>query len=210
MNQAVAETEQKYKTCLITVVEAGKSDAVIKVYPATGEAEKVWLTNRPGVERWEEIERFLNSYARRGTRVPKPAPYHASGDLSRVILKDADIPTVYLEEGQVFEPKQEEDHVPAAAPNPIQQQASEARFAQIEAVQAAQGAQLGQIQAGMNAILAALNGTQAPAPKVVAPSVEDVEALTGQVICDAPGCGKGFKNDIGLRFHKGKFHKEGK
>ena len=208
MNQAIAEKESETKlhTCLYTVVEAGKSDAVLKIYPATQAFEKVWLTNRPGVERHEAVMRFLNQYARRGTAVPKPVHYHANPKESLApSISDADIPVVYLEDGAVFEVRDEEKPPLPKLPDNIAKQADEARFSKIEAVQAQQGAQLGQI---LTLLQQAVGG--APAPVIAKPSAQDTATLTGEVVCQEPGCGKPFKNEVGLRFHKGKFHKEGK
>jgi hypothetical protein len=203
---AEKEAETKLYTCLYTVVQAGVSDAVLKIYPATAPSEKVWLTNRPGVERHEAVMRYLNQYARRGTRVPQPAPYHSDPKSAKSPdLTDDKIPVVNLEDGAVFEVKPEDKvEVPKLAEN-IKKDADEARFSKIEAVQAAQGAQLGQILSLLQQSLG-----QAQAPAIAKPSAAETAALAGDVICPEAGCGKPFKNELGLKLHKGKFHKEGK
>jgi len=104
------ETEQKTYTCLLTFVRSGYSDSVLKVKPANGPEEKIWQTNTPGVERAAEVKRFLYQYARRGSRVPDPKPYHSdSSQLRSPDLKEEDIPVVELEPGVVFEVKLPEE-----------------------------------------------------------------------------------------------------
>lgn len=119
---AVAETHKK---CRITLVTPGSSDRVIDVYPAEKESEKIWLDNTPGIERWEAVERLLNQYAERGTRVPKPAPYHNDGKFNRPTLDEQDIPLVRLQ-GAVLEALPEPEKI---IPKPPANQADvDARF----------------------------------------------------------------------------------
>ncbi len=205
--QEAPKAEAQTYTCLITVVEAGKSDAVLKVSPATAKAEKVWLTNRPGVERFEAIMRFLNQYARRGTRVPQPAPYHSDPkNSSKPDLTEDQIPVVNLEEGVIFEVMAEVKPPVPEAKLDLSKDAADARIANLEANMAALASQ----NAELMAMLRKATGQAAEVPVIAKPSAEDTEALAGGVICPEAGCGKSFKNDIGLRFHRGKFHKEAK
>ena len=103
--------EKEYKKCRITLVTPGSSDRVIDVWPAEKEKEKIWLDNAPGIERWEAVERLLNQFAERGTRVPKPAPYHDDGKFNRPTLDEKDIPLVRLQ-GAVLEALPEAEKVP--------------------------------------------------------------------------------------------------
>lgn len=94
------ETAQavEQKTCTITLVTPGSSDRLIKVFPAEHDTEKIWLDNTQGIERWEVVERLLNNFAERGTRVAKPVPYHSSTkDLARPDLDLNNVPTVRLD-----------------------------------------------------------------------------------------------------------------
>lgn len=115
MNTEAPAVPTETHTCLITLVTPGSSDRVIKVWPAQHEAEKIFLDNAPGIERWDAVLRTLNNYARRGERVPKPAPWHSSSqNLAVPDLRPEDIPLVRLD-GAVLEapPKVERFAKPA-------------------------------------------------------------------------------------------------
>src|SRR3990167_6034416 len=106
--ETAVQDSKDLKTCLITLVVPGSSDQVIKVFPAKHEKEKIWLDNARGIERWEAVERLLNNYAERGTRVPKPAKWHSDNKQMLVPdLKLEDIPLVRLD-GAVLEAPPEE------------------------------------------------------------------------------------------------------
>lgn len=107
-------------TCILTVVVPGSSDRVMKVFPANGKSEKIWLDNARGLERWEEVKRFLYNHAVRGTRVPDPQPYCGDPyDLKTRTLSEEDIPVCKLEDGYVFEVFVEEVRAPSANPMSI-------------------------------------------------------------------------------------------
>lgn len=92
------ETIAADKTCKLTIVTPGSSDRVIKVFPAEHEAEKIFLDNTPGIERWKEIERLMFQYAPRGERVPPPVAYHSSAkNLVTPEIGEHDIPVVNLD-----------------------------------------------------------------------------------------------------------------
>ena len=124
--------EQKTYTCKLTIVNPGFPDAVLKIHPSDGPEEKVWTDNTPGKERKEEIDRFLQNYALRGSRVPRPVPYHS--DTSQAIapdLREENIPTVQLEPGVVFQTKKPEPRVPSVLQT-AQQKEDSARIASLE------------------------------------------------------------------------------
>ena len=94
---AAPEEGVEYKTCKMTLVNSGRSDSVIKIRPAQHTAEKIFLDNTQGIERWQAIERLMQSYAKRGTVVAKPVEYHQFPDLKTVIITEDDIPIVEIE-----------------------------------------------------------------------------------------------------------------
>lgn len=113
---------QEKTTCTLTIVDMGRSDRVLNVYPANGPKEKIWLDTVKGIERWEAVKRFLYNHAVRGTKVPDPAPWcDDPQDLKAITLRESNIPRVTLEDGYVFEvavePKKATDEivVPAQA-----------------------------------------------------------------------------------------------
>lgn len=86
------------RTCLVTLVSAGSSDRVLKIYPADHDEEKIWLETRPAIDRWEEVRRLMMLHCERGRAVPNPVPYHESvDDLVTPSITDADIPVCKLE-----------------------------------------------------------------------------------------------------------------
>ena len=98
MNTAAAvDVEKKYVKCRITLVNPGSSDSVIDVFPAEVSEEKIWLDNTPGIERWQVVQRILDNYAEKGTRVPKPAKWHNDGKFNKPDLNEEDIPLVRLD-----------------------------------------------------------------------------------------------------------------
>lgn len=120
------------KTCLITVVENGLPDKVIKVFPANGKAEKIWCTHTAGIERWAAVKRFLYNGAKKGVRVADPVAWHTSNDLKTPAITDADIPVVELEDGLVFEVFVEPEPVrPQQAGHPVK--ADQERMERLEA-----------------------------------------------------------------------------
>lgn len=97
-----------HRTCLVTIVQPGYSDAVIKLFPAEHEKEKIWLDTRPGVERWEAVKTLMRRFSAPGKHVPEPVRWHnvnAQDPASIVtpVITDADIPVVELQ-GFVFQP----------------------------------------------------------------------------------------------------------
>ena len=101
MENTITMVGEKYKTCLITIVQPGLPDSVLRVYPADHETEKIWLDRRPGIERWESIKQLMQRFCPRGKYVPEPAYWHAptgkQEDLNVLILKPEDIPVIQLD-----------------------------------------------------------------------------------------------------------------
>ena len=199
-----AEADVTYKTCKVTIVAHGTSDKVIKIFPAEHEKEKIWLNERPGIERWNEVKRFMNNYAERGSRTLEPIRYHSPGNTSIVEIEEKDIPIVKLEAGYVFEkPKEEEKPAPPkpvdAAPVATGNAVLENRVTNLEGL-------VSQIAVGMNVLLQNANK---PAPVIAAPAVmpaaEPFQAMEG-VPCGQ--CDKVLKSPHLLKMHVGRFHKE--
>ena len=72
---AAPETGKEYKTCKLVLVNSGRSDSVLKIRPAQHAAEKIFLDNTQGIERWEAIQRLMQNNAKRGTMVSRPVEY---------------------------------------------------------------------------------------------------------------------------------------
>ena len=94
--------ENEKQTCLITIVQPGLPDSVIRISPADHKEEKIWLDTRPGIERWEGIKTLMKRFCPRGQYVPEPAYYHptsgAPEDLAtRLINGPEDIPSLELD-----------------------------------------------------------------------------------------------------------------
>ena len=178
----------EHKTCRLVIVTPGQSDRVIRIYPAEHDAEKIWLDNTPGMERWEAVKRLLYTSAERGTRVPDPAPFHSSSkDLKTIDLKESDIPYVKLVGEVLRKPKEVETYKPQP------QQAMTAgevanRFNTLES-------NIAQLATAISNM----------AMKLIAPPVIKPQEVAAAVCKE---CNKSFKNEVGLRFHKGKFHKK--
>lgn len=187
--QTLEQPKTEYKTCLITLVTPSQSDRVIKVYPAEHESEKIWLTNTQDIERWEAVERLLNNYAERGTRVPKPAPYHSTNkDLRTVDLKPEDIPLVRLDGAVLNKPKPKDEFLPPQPQAPTTQELTE-KITKLESLVA-------QTALAVNALL---QTQQKPVPVVE-------KTATEGVTCDV--CNKPFINERAMKMHRGRFHKE--
>lgn len=143
------ETIAADKTCKLTIVTPGSSDRVIKIHPAEHDAEKIFLDNTPGIERWKEIERLCFQYAPRGERVPAPVPYHSSAkNLVTPEITEADIPLVNLDGAFLKAPPADERYVkPVKLPN--------------DAI----NERIDKLEGRMDRILAALEGKVAEEPK---------------------------------------------
>lgn len=95
---------EKGTVCLLTLVVPGLSDQVLKIFPATGKVEKIWMDKTQGIERWAQVRRILQMSAKRGEYVSEPVPYHPDvANLRTTELTWDTIPQVNLEEGNVFE-----------------------------------------------------------------------------------------------------------
>lgn len=152
---AAPEEGQTYKTCKLTLVNTGRSDSVIKIRPAQHEAEKIFLDNTQGIERWEAIQRLMQGYARRGTMVSKPVEYHQFPDLKTVAISEEDIPTVELE-GAVFTAPAEKKRIgDLAAQMPANATVLEARVGRLESTVAQNNELLSRLIARMPAPAAA-------------------------------------------------------
>jgi len=113
-------TAQDVKTCLITIVQPGLPDSVIKVRPAMVESEKIWLDRRQGIERWEAVKQLMRRFCPRGKYVPEPAywnpPSAKQEDLNVVILKAEDIPLIELD-GAILDAPEVIEHATRPKPN---------------------------------------------------------------------------------------------
>ena len=98
---AAPETGKEYKTCKLVLVNSGRSDSVLKIRPAQHAAEKIFLDNTQGIERWEAIQRLMQNSAKRGTMVSRPVEYCTFPDLKTIVITEEDIPMVELE-GAIF------------------------------------------------------------------------------------------------------------
>lgn len=185
------EEAVQHKTCRITIVSAGQSDSVIKVYPAEHAAEKIWLTNTPGIERWEEVQRVINLHADRNKPIPKPIKYHSSiTDLKTVEIHEADIPTVNLENFVLKAPKQQDLAPGDIDKMPQSQQSLQARIDALEGSQRTQTALLERV----------LGLLEPPKGAVVAPPPGPVSIPQGDS-WDCPKCQKEFKSSKALGMH---------
>jgi hypothetical protein len=137
----MSEENVQHKTCLVTVVEPGLPDRVIKIYPANHESEKIWLDTRPGIERWEAVKLFMRNHCPKGKYVPDASYWHQPGapreDINTPILTPDKIPVVHVE-GAVFEAPPPKERV--KYPNPLameqsKQQAMDDTKRQIEQLQ---------------------------------------------------------------------------
>ena len=188
------------KVCLITLVNPGLSDSGIKVWPAEHEAEKIWMDNARGIERWEAIDRLMQNSAVRGTRVPKPAHWHSDPKQTATPdLKPEDIPMVKLDGVALKAPPVEE------RPDYLKQNPT--NILDINK-------RVDEMASTVNTLVNAVSQlTMALVGKVHAPTTASVQpqapVLAATFSCDA--CGKSFKTNQAVKMHKGKFHKkEGK
>lgn len=113
--EAPVEMATQHKTCLVTIVQPGYPDSVIKITPAEHDKEKIWLDNRPGIERWEAVKLLMRRFSPPGKFVPDPVRWHNINpqDPSSIVtpvIAEADIPVCELQ-GTVFQPLPEEGHV---------------------------------------------------------------------------------------------------
>ncbi len=189
---SVNGVEEKTLTCLITIVNPGQSDKVIKVTPANGKSEKVWLDNANGIRRWEAITRFFDNYAEKGTAVPKPAPYHSdTKDLKLRDLQDEDIPVVRLQEGEVFKVFTE----PAYTPVEVVDEKND-RIERLEST----------VNSLMDLVKTVISNKREDRP-VTAEATAPVATKAEMVNCDK--CGKECKAGTGLKVHRAKCLKKG-
>lgn len=106
MENAIMDAPAELKTCKVTLVSPGYSDAVIKIYPAEHAAERIDLNRRPGIERWDAVKRFMNQFAPRGEAIPAPIQYHPSTEnLKTTDVTEDKIPLVRLENAVLKPPK---------------------------------------------------------------------------------------------------------
>ncbi len=119
MNTQETVPSQTYRTCLVTIVEPGLPNAVIRIYPAEHESEKIFLDCRPGLERKAALMSMLERFSPRGVYVPKPAYLHAPTsniqEANSNPLRPEDYPVAKLE-GAVFQPLPPKDRVRAPQP----------------------------------------------------------------------------------------------
>lgn len=105
-------------TCLITLVNPGLPDSVIRVFPADHKEEKIWMDKRPGQERWEAVKTLMKRFCPKGQYIPEPVYYHPptgkQEDLqTRLINSVEDIPLIELDGAQLSAPPAKERiHIP--------------------------------------------------------------------------------------------------
>ena len=203
VKDAPIKSKQEFKTCKITLVgPSSASDRVIKVYPAEHEAEKVWLENTPGIERWRAIERLLMQFAPRGEAVPKPVAYCSGNDLKTVVITEDDIPIVRLDGGAFLKappPEEKPDNSPKASPRVENLQL---RMTIMEKTQE-------QTLAAINGLTKAVEGLASrQRPEQYQEAAKDPQDEPIRVPCGL--CDKNFKTKAAVAMHKGKVHKEAK
>ena len=185
---------QEYKTCRLTIVNPGSSDAVIKIFPAEHAEEKIWLDRRPGIERWEAVKRLMYSNAPRGQYVPDPVKYHPDiKNLAATDVVEKDIPLVTLEGAVLAPPPLEEKPVVPEKKDPME--GVNTRMQTLESSMAAIAQALA---------LIAENKTQ---PTVKAEVVADNLVTATEVTAACGECEFIGKNSHALAIHKGRFHK---
>jgi hypothetical protein len=89
-------TPQEKVTCRITIVEPGKSDSVIKVFPAYHKEEKIWIDNNNGRERLEAIRDFCKKYGPSFGVLPEPLYYHPGNTRDTNTNFEKEIPIITL------------------------------------------------------------------------------------------------------------------
>ncbi len=202
VTDAPAATAEKLETCFVTIVNPGRSDSVIKVYPARHKTETIWLDNQPGRERYELFKRTLNNYCDRNKPVPHAAPWHSDAeDHARPDLKEQDIPLANLE-NCVWEPLPE-DKKPERIPEQTRMDSIEQKIGLLTGtVESVQTALVSVTQALQ--ILARNAAKQEAPPAVqgaVAPAANDATCQD---------CGAVYKNAASLGTHRYNKHRPGK
>jgi len=178
------------KTCRLTIVSYGISDAVIKVYPAEHETEKVWLNDVRGVERWDMIKQNMERYAEKGTRVMNPVPYHNDPkNLSTVTLKEEDIPLVRLD-GWILPKPPPEEKLPDFKTDQNNMLAINERINGLEKSIASLVTALA-MQSGQKLLV------DAPITTTTSTSAQKYQC-----------CGRTFANSRGLEIHQRRMHKK--
>lgn len=163
----MSEEIVKHQVCTITIVEPGLPNRMIRVTPANGESEKIWLDCRPGVERWAAVQQLFKRFCPRGKYVPDPAFIHQPGakpeDLGVVITQPHEYPVVELD-GAVFEVlvKEKRVHPVKADPAKQSQDTISVMQKQIEQLQSLVMAQLGANVASANAVVASAIAVPVP------------------------------------------------
>lgn len=182
------------KTCRVALVNPGFPDAVIKIYPAEHETEKVLMDRNPGIERWEDIERLMNEYGPRNKRIPRPIPLHSNPTSSIVPdVGEDQIPLVRLqgldEDGKpIYLHKPEKAEMPAEEAKPR---------TEIDNV----NLRIDKMELMIQSIA---ESVKALAQNQVVKNPAHEEPVDQS--CECPECGKNFKTAPALAMHLGRFH----
>lgn len=178
--------------CRLTIVNDGRSDSVIKIYPARIKEGKIWLNRVQHKEWWEKVKQNLHRYAEKGSFVPEPAPWHHDGNpLATITLTEDKIPQVRLD-GWELPDLPKEDVMPSQANNSGNMLAVENRISSLEK-------NVGDL---VNVVTKLLDSKEAPK------SSTKSDALASSELPAFECCGRVFK-PAGLAVHKRTKHKEG-
>lgn len=212
--QSLADVNGTLKTCKVTIVQPGRSDAVIKIYPAEHESEKIWLDNTRGIERWEEVQRFMYNFAMRGHAIAKPVQYHSSTkDLRTIEITEADIPTVTLENAVLKAPPSERGPATAAAQNLFQAPVVDNSVIEMKIRMDTLEKNVALIGDSLSKITDKLLGANPPDEPVAPRSIHEelrpatMERFEPVEFSTCTECGKDMKR-AALAMHMGKYHKK--
>lgn len=183
----VAEVENGYHTCRLTVVQDGLSDSVIKIYPAMMKDGKVWTGRVRHKEWWDMVQENLKRYVQRGTYFQPPAPYHNDPkNLRDVTLTEDKIPLVKLE-GWVL------PNLPPEDPTPV--------FTNDSGNLLQMNKRIEKLEGSITELVAALT-RNAQQPTVAQHTIEVSHQKT-YLEC----CGMSFKDSRGIAAHRRAKHK---
>lgn len=182
-------------TCRVIIVQPGISDKVLKVHPSEHEAEKIWLDNTQGIERWEAVKRFMFQFAKRGTAIPNPVPFCKSKNLAVADLQEHEIPIVELEDGVFLKaPPKVERLSRTELPKPVSDPEMDKRVSGLEK--------------GLETLTALVSGIAERLNKAgqIAAQAQAASGPSHQLKCD--DCDRTFATKLALGSHKYRSHRK--